>query len=413
MSTITFNFEVKLTIRPPINLPDIILPPQELPNPPLNMNLNVPISHRRERINIPSVSPGNQRPSRNLNRGALIRNVSYNNLPLRNHRERVLSGQQGQINPAAIRRPVEPIKREVNIGLVEPIRRDVNLGPVEPIRRVVNIGPVEPSRRDVNLGPIEPSRRVINRRPVEPIRRDVNLGPVEPSRRDVNIGPVEPSRRDVNIGPVEPIRRDVNIGPVEPIRRVVNIGPVEPIRRDVNIRPVEPIRRDVNIGPVVPIRRDVNIGPVEPIRREVQPASIIPQGTVNLENNQTIRTLENPRPGEPLGARRPDINQHIGQPSMNQIPQIEPVVVRPLIILNQNNFNNQIDINNNLEDIEITEQILNKSNTKTCVICQQDYNIMEKICYLPCFHFYHSQCIRQWVQTSNICPICKNEINFD
>ena len=281
MSTITFNFEVKLTIRPPINLPDIILPPQELPNPPLNMNLNVPISHRRERINIPSVSPGNQRPSRNLNRGALIRNVSYNNLPLRNHRERVLSGQQGQINPAAIRRPVEPSRRDVNIGLVEPIRRDVN------------------------------------------------------------------------------------------------------------------------------------IGPVEPIRREVQPASIIPQGTVNLENNQTIRTLENPRPGEPIGSRRPNINQHTGQPSMNQIPQIEPVVVRPLIILNQNNFNNQIDINNNLEDIEITEQILNKSNTKTCVICQQDYNIMEKICYLPCFHFYHSQCIRQWVQTSNICPICKNEINFD
>ena len=142
MRTITFNVEVKLTIRPPINLPDIILPPQELPNPPLNMNLNVPISHRRERINIPSVSPGNQRPSRNLNRGALIRNVSYNNLPLRNHRERVLSGQQGQINPAAIRRPVEPIKREVNIGLVEPIRRDVNLGPVEPSRRDVNILPL-------------------------------------------------------------------------------------------------------------------------------------------------------------------------------------------------------------------------------------------------------------------------------
>ena len=377
MSTITFNFEVKLTIRPPINLPDIILPPQELPNPPLNSNLNVPISHRRERINIPSVSPGNQRPSRNLNRGALIRNVSYNNLPLRNHRERVLSGQQGQINPAAIRRPVEPSRRDVNIGLVEPIRRDVNIGPVEPSRRDVNRRQIEPSRRDVNLGPVEPIRRVVNRRPVEP------------------------SRRDVNIGPVEPIRRDVNIGPVEPIKREVNIGLVEPIRRDVNIRPV------------VPIRRDVNIGPVEPIRREVQPASIIPQGTVNLENNQTIRTLENPRPGEPLGARRPDINQHIGQPSMNQIPQIEPVVVRPLIILNQNNFNNQIDINNNLEDIEITEQILNKSNTKTCVICQQDYNIMEKICYLPCFHFYHSQCIRQWVQTSNICPICKNEINFD
>ena len=252
--------------------------------------------------------------------------------------------------------------------------------------------------------------QVAIRRPVEPIKREVNIGLVEPSRRDVNIGPVEPSRRDLNLGPVEPIRRVVNIRPVEPIRRVVNRRPVEPSRRDVNLGPVEPSRRDVNIRPVEPIRRDVNIRPVVPIGREVQPASIIPQRTVNLENNQTIRTLENPRPGEPIGSRRPNINQHIGQPSMNQIPQIEPVVL-PLIILNQNN-NNQNDINNNLEDIEITEQILNKSNTKTCVICQQDYNIMEKICYLPCFHFYHSQCIRRWVQTSKICPICKNEINF-
>ena len=304
MRTITFNVEVKLTIRPPINLPDIILPPQELRNPPLNMNLNERISHRRERINIPSVSPGNQRPSRNLNRGALIRNVSYN------YKDWL------SLNLVAIRRPVEPIKREVNIGLVEPSRRDVN-------------------------------------------------------------------------------RRQI-----------------EPIRRDVNIRPIEPIRRDVNIRPVVPIRRVVNRRPVEPSRREVQPASIIPQGTVNLENNQTIRTLENPRPGEPIGSRRPNINQHTGQPSTNPIPQIEPLVL-PTIFSNQNNFNNQNDINNNLEDIEITEQILNKSNTKTCVICQEDYNITEKICYLPCFHFYHSQCIRQWVQTSNICPICKIQINFD
>ena len=71
-----------------------------------------------------------------------IINSIYNNLPLRNHRERVLSGQQGQINLVEIRRPVEPIKREVNIGLVEPIRRDVNLGPVEPSRRDVNILPL-------------------------------------------------------------------------------------------------------------------------------------------------------------------------------------------------------------------------------------------------------------------------------
>ena len=168
MSTITCNVQVKLTIYPPINLPDIILPPQELPNPPLNRNLNERIFHRRERINIPSVSPGNQRPSRNLNRGALIRNVSYN------YKDWLT------LNLVAIRRPAEPIKREVNIGLVEPSRRDVNRRQIEPSRREVNIRPVVPIRRDVNIRPIAPSRRDVNIRPVVPIRRDVQPASIIP-----------------------------------------------------------------------------------------------------------------------------------------------------------------------------------------------------------------------------------------
>ena len=260
MSTITINFQVKLTIHPPIILPDIILPPQELPNPRLNTNLNGPISHRPQGNNIPSLPRDNQRPSRNLNRRVLNRNLSSNNFHI--NRERIHSGQQRQINPEA------------------------------------------------------------------------------------------------------------------------NIRPVEPLRREVNIRQVEPIRR------------------------EVQQTRIIPQRPVNSENIQPIRPSENSRPSRPIASRRPNPHQHNGQPRMNQIPQILPTVA--LLNLNQNNINNnnQIDINNKLEDIEITEQILNKSNTKSCVICQQDYNIREKICYLPCFHFYHSQCIRRWVQTSNICPIC-------
>ena len=269
--------------RPPIYFPDIILPPVELSNLPLNINLNEPILQRSEENDSHSISRGNQGTSQNLNRRLLNRNLSSNNLmSLRSHRERLI-----------------------------------------------------------------------------------------------------------------PINQGINI------------------RKEMHIRQANPIRQELNTRQNIPIRPEVNISQGTPIRQVARQTRIIPARPINLEYIKPIRPLENSRPSGPITSRRPNPHRHIRQISMIQIPQIMPIE-QPLN-LNQNNINNnnQFDINNKLEDVGVTEQILNKSKTKTCVICQQDYNIMEKICYLPCFHFYHSQCIRQWVQTSNICPICKNEINFD
>ena len=64
-----------------------------------------------------------------------------------------------------------------------------------------------------------------------------------------------------------------------------------------------------------------------------------------------------------------------------------------IIIINiERDANNEII--RNLEDIEITEGIIDKAETKECPICLIEYSPYEKICYLPCFHFFHSKCIK-------------------
>ena len=65
-----------------------------------------------------------------------------------------------------------------------------------------------------------------------------------------------------------------------------------------------------------------------------------------------------------------------------------------------NNGNNNIEngLENYLEEIDLTKQIIDKAETKECPICLIDYNIGDKICYLSCFHFFHSLCIKNWTK---------------
>ena len=65
-----------------------------------------------------------------------------------------------------------------------------------------------------------------------------------------------------------------------------------------------------------------------------------------------------------------------------------------------------------IEEKEITQTILEKGEQKNCRICLEDFVLADKIIYLPCFHYYHSKCIKTWVNSSNKCPICNNEIKL-
>ncbi len=48
--------------------------------------------------------------------------------------------------------------------------------------------------------------------------------------------------------------------------------------------------------------------------------------------------------------------------------------------------------------------------TDTCAICLCDFEDGEQVKHLPCKHFYHVQCIEQWLGRDITCPLCKDNV---
>lgn len=43
-----------------------------------------------------------------------------------------------------------------------------------------------------------------------------------------------------------------------------------------------------------------------------------------------------------------------------------------------------------------------------CIICMDNYNDTDALKILPCHHYFHKDCIKEWLlQYNHVCPICK------
>ena len=55
-------------------------------------------------------------------------------------------------------------------------------------------------------------------------------------------------------------------------------------------------------------------------------------------------------------------------------------------------------------------QFNNKNIDQNCSICLEDFIIGQEILTLPCFHFFHCNCISKWLMKKKLCPICHLKI---
>jgi hypothetical protein len=80
----------------------------------------------------------------------------------------------------------------------------------------------------------------------------------------------------------------------------------------------------------------------------------------------------------------------------------------------QSNNNHPVseEILQQLPEIDVDLSKLDDDN-KNCVICLQDFQNGEKATFLPCFHIFHTECIKNWLQNENTCPICKFKLTLD
>ncbi len=123
----------------------------------------------------------------------------------------------------------------------------------------------------------------------------------------------------------------------------------------------------------------------------------------------------------PLAGMQPLPPQFVPIPA-NQRVAINPTnVVNPMVmigpqgqVLMKNHKKKTVDnLAELIEERSLTKEMLEKGEQKSCSICLDDFVVGDKIMYLPCFHYYHSKCIEKWMQNSDKCPLCNNEIKFN
>lgn len=64
---------------------------------------------------------------------------------------------------------------------------------------------------------------------------------------------------------------------------------------------------------------------------------------------------------------------------------------------------------NKLESIKYSD-LKNKDEEKKCSICLVDFEDNDMLLKLPCYHYFHRQCVEEWLKEYDYkCPVCRHE----
>ncbi|CAD8072580.1 unnamed protein product [Paramecium sonneborni] len=63
--------------------------------------------------------------------------------------------------------------------------------------------------------------------------------------------------------------------------------------------------------------------------------------------------------------------------------------------------------------MEFINQHQNDDNLIKCMICLEDYQENQIVRTMPCWHYFHQECIDKWLHKSTLCPICKTDVDTD
>jgi len=65
-----------------------------------------------------------------------------------------------------------------------------------------------------------------------------------------------------------------------------------------------------------------------------------------------------------------------------------------------------------LQEISYKDQNDISDETYHCTICFENYVPGIKLKFLPCGHHFHQECIDEWLDLKDTCPLCKRNINL-
>ena len=91
--------------------------------------------------------------------------------------------------------------------------------------------------------------------------------------------------------------------------------------------------------------------------------------------------------------------------AINFFFMVEKYISNPIFFYNQ--YGMDPEYIQNLSTIKADEE-----HTGTCIICLKNINIGESILILSCpaKHFFHGECIKNWLMVKTCCPMCRSEL---
>ncbi|CAK68301.1 unnamed protein product (macronuclear) [Paramecium tetraurelia] len=95
--------------------------------------------------------------------------------------------------------------------------------------------------------------------------------------------------------------------------------------------------------------------------------------------------------------------------NLTQIPQAIPSYLKVVKARKPKNWFDDIPILVGVDEIPQPEQIFIKKN-RICAICLSEINDKNLIKILKCNHYFHNECIKDWLIIKAECPTCRNKI---
>ncbi|KAK3590232.1 hypothetical protein CHS0354_041299 [Potamilus streckersoni] len=64
------------------------------------------------------------------------------------------------------------------------------------------------------------------------------------------------------------------------------------------------------------------------------------------------------------------------------------------------------------KQVKYFQQLKQKFPNETCPVCLVDFELKEYVSVCPCQHIFHQNCLIEWLQHKNACPLCKAPVQF-
>ena len=58
----------------------------------------------------------------------------------------------------------------------------------------------------------------------------------------------------------------------------------------------------------------------------------------------------------------------------------------------------------------LDQQFIIDKGLDPCAVCLDEFLVGSRVTRMPCSHLFHSRCIRNWLITNHVCPLCRFQL---